>query len=133
MSRATIALLLGIAATSAPAQEERYEERWVRLADVWSAAAATEAGSAWHAEFGRVHSAVQADAERRCGRAGAAAGFNSFQALLVIARDGRVEDVLPMPPSSHFRCFERFLRGQRYPAPPGQPWPVQVEFALERR
>lgn len=133
MTRATIAFLLGLAATSAPAQEERYEERWVRLADAWTAAAATDAGSAWQAEFARAHPAVQADAERRCGRAGAAAGFNSFQAVLVIGRDGRVEEVLPMPPSSHFRCFERFLRGQRYPAPPSQPWQVQVEFALERR
>lgn len=129
---AAAALSLSCAATVA-AQEERYEERWVRLADAWTAAAATDAGSAWQTEFERAHPTVQADAERRCGRAGAAAGFNSFQAVLVIGRDGRVEEVLPMPPSSHFRCFERFLRGQRYPAPPSQPWQVQVEFALERR
>lgn len=129
---AAAALSLACAATVA-AQEERYEERWVRLADAYTAAVATEAGAIWQANFERSHATVQADAERRCGRAGAAAGFNSFQAVLVIGRDGRVEEVLPMPPSSHFRCFERFLRGQRYPAPPSQPWQVQVEFALERR
>lgn len=133
MTRATIAVLLGLAATSAWAQEERYEERWVRLADAYTAAVATEAGAVWQANFERVHADVQADAERRCSRAGGEAGFNDFQAILVIGRDGRVDEFLPMPPSSHFRCFDRFLRGQRYPAPPGQPWQVQVQFQLERR
>lgn len=133
MTRATVVLALALAASAAAAQEERYEERWIRLADAWTAAAATPAGATWQADFERVHGSVQADAERRCSRAGGEAGFNAFQAILVIDRNGRVEEVLPMPTSSHLRCFERFLRGQRYPAPPSQPWAVQVQFQLGRQ
>lgn len=110
--------------------QESYEERWIRLADAHAAAVATEPGTTYEAQLLEAHGAIARHLEERCGRAGRRSGMASFQAVLVLASDGRVEELLPMPRSPHFRCFEREMTRQRYPAPPSAPFPYVVRFNL---
>lgn len=125
------ALLLAslVLAPTAWAQES-YEERWIRLADAHAALVAEAGGRDFQARLLAQHEAVAREVEARCGRTGRRSGMASFQAVIVIAADGRVQELLPMPRSPHFRCFEKEMQRQRYPAPPTAPFYQVVRFAL---
>lgn len=126
-----LALVLAAAVLPVPAlAQESYEERWIRLADSHADLVATAAGSDYQARLLEAHETVARTVEERCGRAGRRSGMASFQAVLVLASDGRVQELLPMPRSPHFRCFEKELTRQRYPAPPTAPFHQVVRFAL---
>lgn len=124
---AALAALVWVA--PAPAQSD-YQARWIALADQHGAAQATDAGRDYEARFAAAHASIAADIEDACGRAGRRSGMANFQAVAVLAADGRVTDLLPMPRSPHFRCFEKEMVGQRYPAPPTAPWPQLLRFNL---
>jgi hypothetical protein len=110
--------------------QESYEQRWIRLADAHAALVAEEAGSAYQARLLEQHEGVARSVEERCGRAGRRSGMASFQAVMVLAADGRVEELLPMPRSPHFRCFEKEMQRQRFPAPPTAPFYQVLRFDL---
>lgn len=123
-------LLAGLALPLAALAQESYEERWIRLADAHAALVAEDAGRDFEARLLEQHQAIARTLEERCGRAGRRSGMASFQAVIVIAADGRVQELLPMPRSPHFRCFEKEMQRQRYPAPPTAPFHQVVRFAL---
>jgi hypothetical protein len=125
-----VLLLAGLALTPAALAQESYQERWIRLADAHAALVADAAGSAFQARLLEQHEGIARDVEARCGRAGRRSGMASFQAVIVIAADGRVLELLPMPGSPHFRCFEKEMQDQRYPAPPTAPFYQVVRFTL---
>lgn len=123
-------LLAGLGLPLLAGAQESYEERWIRLADAHAALVAQSAGSDFQTRLLGQHEAIARSVEERCGRAGRRSGMASFQAVIVIAADGRVQELLPMPRSPHFRCFEKELLRQRYPAPPTAPFYQVVRFNL---
>jgi hypothetical protein len=124
-------LLAGLALPVLPVlAQESYEERWIRLADAHAALVAEEAGSAFQARLLEQQAGIARSVEERCGRAGRRSGMASFQAVMVLAADGRVEELLPMPRSPHFRCFEKEMQRQRFPAPPSAPFYQVLRFDL---
>jgi hypothetical protein len=125
-----LASLLPLLGTGALSAQESYEERWIRLADLHAAAIASDAGARYQTEFAAEHAAVAAMVEPRCARTGQRSGMSNFQAIVVLDGEGRVRELLPMPRSSHFRCFEKELLRYRYPAPPASPYYQVVRFNL---
>jgi hypothetical protein len=122
-----LALVLLVGAQLAAGSEKEFDELLARA----QRDMATEKGSDYDKVMGEHFASRHADGVKACVEQAGSSEPKAFQAVIVVAKSGKVSKVALKPETSLSNCVRQILASEAFPEPPFAPFHDLMEMEFE--